>query len=256
MESSAPTFKKPQTVKLSLDLRWVVAALVVVIALMFFLWKPWNRPTTDSRTIEVSGDAKITATPDEFVFYPNYQSKSSDKTTALKELTDKSNEVVAALKKLGVADKDIKTNGSGYDYPIYYGASGSDATYSLQVTVTVHNKDLAQKVQDYLLTTTPTGSVTPQASFSDEKRKSLENNARDQATKDARAKADQMGKNLGFKVGKVKSVNDDAGFDGIIRPMMANGMAASTAEDKGASLSVQPGENDLPYNVTVVYYIR
>jgi uncharacterized protein len=255
MESSTPAFKSPQTVKLSLDLRWVAVALLVIIAAMLLMWKPWHRPVTDSRTINVSGDAKVTATPDEFVFYPSYQSKNSDKAAALKELADKSNQVVTALKKLGVADKDIKTNGSGYDYPIYYGANSGDATYDLQITVTVNNKDLAQKVQDYLLTTTPTGSVTPQASFSDQKRKSLESTARDQATKDARAKADQMGKNLGFKVGKVKSVDDGSGFEGIVRPMIANGMASS-AEDKSTSLTVQPGENELPYSVTVVYYIR
>ncbi len=54
-----------------------------------------------------------------------------------------------------------------------------------------------------MVTTAPTGQVSPRPNFSDAKRKELESKARDEATKDARAKADQSARNLGFKVGKI-----------------------------------------------------
>lgn len=248
------TSSSTRKVNLTVDLRMVIAALLVVIVAMLIIWKPWSTSGTSSRTVEVTGDATITAKPDEYVFYPSYQFKDADKATALAALTKKSDEIVAKLKQLGVDDSKIKTDSSGYDMPMYYDTESKDATYTLQLTVTVSKLDLAQKVQDYLVTTNPTGSVSPQANFSEGKRKELESQARDKATKDARAKGDQMAKNLGFSLGKVKAIQDDSGF-GDVFPMASRGMAAN-AEDTASSLTVQPGENDLSYSVTVTYFIK
>jgi uncharacterized protein len=243
-------------VRISFDARWMVLLLLAVIAGMLLIWKPWAGGNAASRTIEVSGEATLTAKPDEFVFYPSYQFKNADKSAALSEVTKKSDEIVAKLKELGVADKHIKTNASGYDYPVSMEAHTRDVTYTLQLTVTVAEEKLAQKVQDYLLTTSPVGTVSPVAGFSKNKRKQLEATARDNATKDARTKADQMAKNLGFGIGKVKSVNSGNGFG--VQPYAASTQAvapdARAMED--SSLSLQPGENELSYSVTVVYFIR
>lgn len=242
---------------LSFDLRIIVLLLIAVIAGMLFVWKPWTNSGTSDRTIEVTGESKISAVPDEYGFYPSYEFKNADKTMALADLTKKSDEVTAKLKDLGVKDNKIKTNSSGYDFPVYYD-TGRDATYTLQFTIFVDNKELAQKIQDYLVTTVPIGSVSPQANFSDSKRKELESKGRDAAAKEARAKADQSGKNLGFKVGKVKSLNDSSnlnggcGFSGLCAASSLDSVKASDTP----SLTVQPGENELSYSVTVVYYIH
>jgi uncharacterized protein YggE len=160
---------------------------------------------------------------------------------------------VAKLKQLGVADKDIKTNSGGWSYP-KYDSNYSTATYTLSLTITVGTDTLAQKVQDYLLTTSPSGTISPQANFSDQKRKQIEDQARDTASKDARKKAEQSAKNLGFKLAAVKTVNDGAGFDGIYP---AAGYATDQKDAAGrSSLTIQPGENDLTYTVTVAYYIK
>lgn len=243
---------------LAIDLRTVVGVLLVVIAAMLLLWKPWNGVSSDDRTVTVSGEASLSAEPDEYVFYPSYQFKHADKDTALGALTKKSDIIVAELKKLGVEDKNIKTNSGGSDYPVSREPDSNETTYTLTLTVTAGSRDLAQKIQDYLLTTSPTGAVSPQPSFSDAKRQELETKARDQATKAARAKADQSAKNLGFSLGKVKSVTDGTGFGDII-PLDARSSSPSSgaAEDKPTTqLTLQPGQNDLTYSVTVVYYVR
>jgi uncharacterized protein YggE len=233
-----------------------VALLLVVIAGMLAFWRPWENPLAKERTVAVTGEATLKAAPDEFVFSPSYDFNNADKQTALSELTKKSDELVAKLKALGVADSKIKTNSSGNNYPVYRPTGdNSGFTYTLQLTITVGTKDLAQKVQDYLVTTAPTGEVSPQANFSDAKRKDLERQARDAATKDARAKADQSAKNLGFKVGLVKTVTDGTGFGGIIYPLTASGVAKATDLSQ-PSLAIQPGENDLSYTVTVTYYLK
>jgi uncharacterized protein YggE len=242
-------------ISLSFDYRWIVGLLIVIIGVMLILWKPWNADTgANARTVEVTGEAKVSATPDEFVFYPAYEFKNSDRDAALKDLSKKSDEIVKKLKELGVPDSKIKTNSDGYDYPMYQSDEKSTPTYNLRLTVTVSDKDLAQKVQDYLVSTTPTGSVSPQASFSDSKRKELENQARDKATKDARAKAEQSAKNLGFKLGNVKTVKDGAGFGGVF-PAMGRDMTTMSSPEMN-KLQLQPGENDLNYSVSVTYFVK
>lgn len=246
--------QNPRNTKLSLslDYRIITIVLLLVIAGMLMLWRPWNDSRADTRTIETTGQATVKAAPDEYVFYPSYEFKNADKAVALAEVTKKSSEIVAKLKELGVADSEIKTNSSGYDFPIY-GQDVSTPTYALQITITVDNSELAQKVQDYLITTTPTGSVTPQATFSEAKRKTLESQARDEATKDARAKAEQSAENLGFRLGDVKTVSDGAGFGIMPYPAMGKAERDVAAPEQ---LQIQPGENELNYSVTVTYFVR
>lgn len=253
VSSSQP--KNTNKLSLSLDFRLICIVLLLVIIAMLAIWRPWSSgPTDASRTITVTGESTIKATPDEYVFSPQYEFKGADKAAALAELTAKQDEIVTTLKKLGVKDSQIKTDSSGYNYGYYYDDSARTNNYTLMLTVTLSDKTLTQKVQDYLVGTNPTGSISPQANFSDKLRSSLENGARTAAIQAAKGKADQSAKNLGFKVGGVKSVNDGQTSGGSIVNNLMSGSNLST--DAKTSLAVQPGQNDLNYSVTVVYYIK
>ena len=237
--------------------RLLSALLIVIIAVMLFLWQPWQ-PTirATDRTISVTGNATVTAGPDQYVFSPSYSFSGTDKQQALDQLTAKSNDLVLRLKKLGVADKDIKTNASGYyGYGYYMPMYAGGDTYTLSVTVTARDAKLAQKVQDYLVTTSPSGAVTPSVSFSTGEQKQLQSQARGIAEQDARSQADQSAKNLGFTIAAVKSVVDGNLYGG--GPIMYNGMASGAdLAAPSKSLSIEPGQNDLSYTVQVVYYIK
>lgn len=248
--------EKPQVSKhklnLALDLRVVVGLLLVVIAVLLILWRPWS-PATSDRTITVSGEATVSAEPDEYRFMPSYKFTGNQ---ALEELTETSQTIVERLKQLGVAENQIKTNADNYQglWLTEPDSSGNDQ-HLLNLEITITNQDLAQDIQDYLLTTKPTGSITPYLTFSDNKRRELESQARDQATVDARAKAEQSATNLGFKLGAVKEVNDGSGF-GVMPYRGLELNAASPAASDSLTLNLQPGENDVHYSVTVVYYVR
>jgi uncharacterized protein YggE len=241
----------------SLDYRIIIFLLLAVIAGMLVVWKPWSgdEPSTD-RTITVTGEATIKAEPDEYLFYPSYEFKSTSKETALSEQTAKNQEIIKGLKSIGVNESDIKNHSSGYG--AYWNNDDNTTTYTLQLTVTVSNKELAQKVQDYLISTNPQGQITPQANFSESKRKDIEAQARDLATKDAQSKADKSANNTGAKLGKVKSIQDGSGF-GDVNPLIYEGDVTSGSLDSTTSknsLSVNPGQNDLSYNITVIYYLK
>lgn len=239
---------------------WVSLFLLLVIIALVAFWRPWeNKFGEGTRTVDAVGETTVTAVPDEFVFYPNYQFSNVNKEAGLAEAGKKSDEIVKKLKELGVADKDIKTNASGYQdgdmiSPTMPNDNGS-FQYTLTLTVKTTNKNLAQSVQDYLATTGPVGQVTPQANFSDTKRREIESDARNKAAKDARSKADQLAKNLGFEVDAVKSVDDSGGFDQYF-PMFGTQDKAAAGESASSSFTIQPGENELKYRVRVVYFIK
>lgn len=234
----------------------LVVVLLLGLLVSIVLWKPWqpNIKASD-RTIEVTGSATVRSEPDQYIFYPSYEIKDADSTKALDAMVKKSEEVVFQLKKLGVPGNDIQTNATGYKSGTIFPVESSDGTttYTLNITATIDDKELAQKVQDYLVTTSPVGAITPQAGFSSIKRKKLEEQARSDASKDARSKAEQMATNLGFKLGAVKVVSDGAGFGEPIPLYELKGTDSATAD---AQLTIQPGVNELSYTITVSYFIK
>lgn len=251
-ESSAQPAKNSKKREIFSGQLPLILALLIICALLV-AWKPWSSTSTgaEARTISVTGEAEITAEPDEYVFYPEYTFKSVDEKAALAASTAKTNEVVKKLKELGVAESKIKTDTSGYDS--YW--DNSQSTYYSTLTITVADKELAQKVQDYLLSTAPHGSVSPYADFSKATRKKLTDQARDEATKDARKKAEQNAENLGFKIGAVKSVNDNTDDDSFYKYGIASGANSATSESSD-SAPIMSGENDLNYTVKVTYYVK
>ncbi len=240
--------------------------LLLAIVGMLVAWKPWqpNIKASD-RIISVTGETTISATPDEYVFSPSYAFDVTDSKTALAQLTAKSDEIVSHLKSIGVPSTAIKTSsngnssgysgGGGFDHPLILTPNGSSKSYTLSLTVTLDSNKLVQTVQDYLLSTNPTGEVSPTVTFSAAKQKSLQSQARTAAEKDARTKADQSAKNLGFKVTSVKTV-EDGSLGGPILYDAATADGVNSAVTKAPSLSVQPGQNELSYSVSIVYYIR
>jgi len=251
--------KNKSKITLSIDLRLVCLLLVIALLACLALWRPWtSAASSDSRTIEVTGEATLKAAPDEYKFNPNYQFDSETKAAALADLTKKSNEVIAGLKQLGIKDSMIKSNSNGYENQSSPEFGGGKVSYNLQLTITVDDESLVQKVQDYLVTTSPTGPVSPNATFSETTRKSLERKGRTAATADARKKADQSAQELDFKVQKVKSISDTSQNAPDIYPVTKQGIAEDVAPTQIAqpSIGVQSGQNELTYIVTVVYYIK
>ncbi len=261
MDPNIVTPTSPQKSGLMKFVPWILVGLMAIaIAVMIVLWKPWEtRVAANSRIVSVTGEATVKGEPDEFVFYPTYQFKGDDKTALIDQLTTKSDEVVKKLKELGVEDKKIKSDASGYSNNFYFDSTTNENIYTLSITATTGTKDLAQKVQDYLVTTSPEGAVTPSSTFSKTKQKTLEDQARDEATKDARKKADKSATNLGFKIAQVKTVEDTGGFGGGCGPYgICSGAQTleAKAPDISTSLTVQPGENEVSYTVKITYFIK
>ncbi len=256
--TQAPTTINNHPVQINLSWRTIAILLLLIIAVMTYLWKPWAKPTA-ARTITVQGEATITAAPDQYTFQPTFENAD------LKAVTATGNEAVAQLKKLGVKDADIKTSISSTDSSPYaagdktliYPRPITSPTSTYSITAVVHDKALAQKVSDYLATTPATGQVTPEASFTKATADKLDLDARSKASDNAKSKATVTAKQLGAKVGKVIKISDE-GYGGIYPLDSSSGMSAQSSKAIAAPTgpTVQPGTNDVNYSFTVEFELK
>jgi len=231
--------------------------LLLIAILGLLVWStPWGNSgsSTVARTIKVSGEATIEAVPDEFVFYPYFEMKGTDQETMKQALSKQSNQAVAKLKELGIEERKIKLDASSYDR--WYWEEDEEGVLTVSLTITVGDKDKAQEVQDYLDTLDVKGQLTPQASFSRAKQKDLDAQAIEEASNDARSKAETQAKLFGSKLGKVVKV--EQGSDSVFPTVFRGGADFAIAEEAApqSSFAVLPGENEYTQTVSVIYEIK
>jgi uncharacterized protein YggE len=221
---------------------------------MVAIWRPWEGSDT-RRKIEVTGEARIEAVPDEYIFSPYIQKKGGDAQKLRDGLAKTGESLVADLKKLGVEESKIKLSGDSYDYYYYIDKDGSQ-TAQLRLSITVGAKDLAQKVQDYLLEQDIQGQLTPQAQFSQDRQDELKRQAREQAVADAKEEAQRSADEVDAQLGKVIEIKD---ADSMTYPWYGRGVeldsGTASAPDK-PSLPVTPGEEMFTFRVLVSFELR
>ena len=211
--------------------------------------------TTPEHTVTVGGDGKVTVTPDLAHVQLGVEIERPTAKAARDAAATAMTGVVDALKKLGIADKDIQTTQVSltavYDYPTNASAKLRGYQLTNQVAVTV--RDLS-KLSDVVDDAVAAGATTVNGiSFDVADRTALEAQAREAAAKDARAKADVYAKSLGLGIIGVSSVNESVSTPVWYAPY-AN-MAAGAATDKAASTPVQAGSTDVTITVQVSFLI-
>jgi len=238
--------EKQQTRRIVLTLSWKVLSIVLIAALigLTVYTKPWETNTANPRTITIKGEATIKRAPDSFVFNPTYEADSQEAITA------KTNEVVAKVKELGLGDAGIQTQVSNYDKYNPDGSTG-EPVFSMYLTLSVEDKELAQKIQDYLITTGATGQVTPMSGFTKVTHKALRDEATNIAIQDARARADKTADNLDTKVVKVIKVTEPDQVEGVY-PLYSSLDISSS----GSGLPINAGESEFNHTVEVEFEIR
>jgi uncharacterized protein YggE len=218
--------------------------------------------TTKTDLFSSSGEGKVTAVPDEATVDVGVTAQSTTVTDAKNKVNQAANKIIADLKKLGLADKDIQTT----DYSINPNYSqqngivmpmlpqgeqqtitGYTVTQNLEVQVQPIDKtnqvvDLATKDGANLV-----GGVN--FTFSDQLSKSLEQQATQQAVDNAKAKAQDLAKAAGINLGKIVNVVENSNQPQPL--MMTTNTAAKT--DQSAPTNITPGENTVTVDV-VLYY--
>ena len=210
--------------------------------------------TTPEHTISVSGLGRVTTVPDVADVRVGVTITRVKVRDAQAAAATAMQGVIAALRKAGIADKDIQTTSLSLQ-PVYdYSSNGNPPRltgYQIvnAVQATVRKLDTISDVVDGALAA---GATTLDGiTFRVDDPSAAEAQARDAAMKDARAKADALAKAAGVSITGVSSISEQSGSVPVPVPYYAAGAQA----DKSASTPIAVGTNEVDVSVGVVYLI-
>lgn len=214
-----------------------------------FITSPTASTSTSSigPAILTSGDAIVSKKPDLAIVSAGVDSQSATASGAQADLAAKAGKLIARIKALGVADKDLNTTGYWVG-PVYepngQSVTGYRATEVLQVKW--HNVDTVGKTLDAIVQEGGATQITVGFTLADPK--SAQAEARTLAIADAKAKAQAMASAAGVRVGQVVGISDlstSSRYPGAIYA----GAAAN------APTQVPVGELDIQVSVEVDFAI-
>lgn len=240
-----------------------LAGAVVLFFLMLFAFTKFVGPipfslqsvtTTKTDSFTVSGTGKVTMIPDVAVVNLGVRAQGATVTRVQQELNTKMNAISAAVKKLGIDDKDIKT--SSYTISPTYDYSGPTQKITgyeamSNLTVKVRKIDTVNGVID--AATAQGANDVGGVSFDVDDKDKAENQARDLAVKDAKTKAEEAAKAAGFKLGRV--INYSEGGNAVPRPVMFESAKSLPISGGGAPTQVEPGSSEVSVEVSMSYEI-
>lgn len=204
--------------------------------------------TTKANLFSVTGVGKATGIPDTAQLSIGVTKTASTVALAQDLTNTAANKIIADLKNLGIAEKNIKTTNysvnPNYDFNRGQAITGYTVTQTLEVKSSIDN---ANKVID---AATADGANLVRGvtfTFNEKTQKDLENKAREEAVEMAKEKAESLAKATGIRLGKIVDVQESMGFEP--RPMMIQALEAKSAEDT----QLAPGENSITINIALSY---
>jgi uncharacterized protein YggE len=205
-------------------------------------------------TISVAGSGKVVVVPDLATVSLGVVIERNTAKAARDAAAAAMTKVVAAIKKLGIDEKDIATANVSlnpvYNYP--NNQAPKIRGYQLQNTVSVTVRDL-DKLSDVLDNGVAAGATSVDGiSFDVADRAASEAKAREAAVIDAKAKADTLATGLGVRVQGVASVSEQVSTPVWYDRAYAAAPAAGAAS---AETPVLPGTTDIVITVQVTFLI-
>ncbi|GAA0345080.1 SIMPL domain-containing protein [Bowmanella denitrificans] len=190
----------------------------------------------DDKTINVMGQANVSAVPDLFQFSLYIEEKGPVVSKLNETVTDKTNKLVSFLLKQGVKERDIQSMHVQL-YPWYeHRDSGSEQkgfVLARQIQVSLRELALYDKVLDGVLKLGATRIDGFQHNV--ENQQDLYLSALELAVKNAQLRAEKLASSLGAKVGKVVSVSESSAY----RPMAMAMESRMLMKDASGSMAGQ-----------------
>jgi len=164
--------------------------------------------------LDLSVSGEVTRIPDLANISAGVVTKAATASAALQENATRMDRVIAALKRAGIADRDIQTSSINlnpeYRYPENQSPQLSGYSASNQVTVRFRDIRNSGKVLDALVSEGANQISGPNMTI--EHPEAALDEARAQAISNGRARADIYARSLGMRVVRVVSVSESGGY--------------------------------------------
>jgi len=203
----------------------------------------------------VEGTGEVSVVPDVAKVSLGIDESGATLDAVQKSANAKSKTLVDALKGLGIDEKDIKTtNYSVFPEYDYQGRTPRITGYRVSIAYEVKVKDF-DKVNDVLVTVTSSGAnVVGNVSFevnAETKNKKM-GEAREEAVKEAKQKAQSLASAAGVTLGKILNISETQQFPGPIALREAVGIGGAGVPTP----DITPGETQFTVSVSVSWEIR
>ncbi len=260
----------PTLLSASRPVRYAAVAALALLALFLFaktiaVFEDLGRTQIGSvASITVSGTGKASAVPNIAHISFTVQENASTVAAAQDSATKRTENALAALKKLGVEDKDIKT--SGYQVMPQYENAACRGGYCPPDTSKITGYQVMQSIEVKVRDTAKAGDVLAALggagvqnvsgpNFMVDDDAVVQAEARGEAIEDARKKAEVLAKQLGVRLGKVVSFSESGGP----MPYFAygkGGVAMDSAVTAPAAPPLPTGQNETTVTVMIQYEIK
>ena len=208
--------------------------------------------------VHVTGTGKMMVTPDIATLNVGVEAKAVSVTSATERAQTAMDAVVTALKSNGVEEKDIKTVQYSITQDRRFDRDGKEQVLGYIVQNRVRAK--IRKIVDTGMTieaVTKAGGELIRidgVSFSVDEPEKYQQTLRDKAMADAKARAEDLVKLAGSRLGKATYINENSN---ISTPFPVPLNALGKGADVGSSApSVSPGEIEVQLQVQVFYEIQ
>lgn len=237
----------------------IISGTIIIVALIiFFAIKPANY----SNTINVQGVSEVKATPNLIGIYFNVETKGQTSSEANTANTEIVNSLKNSLINLGIEKEKITTQNfniyQDYDYSDGKRTSkGYIATHSLKIELSTED---SEKIGNVIDAGVDAGAGISYINFelTQEVQNSYKAQAMQQATQDAKTKAEAIATGLNKKLGRLISVStSDFGYTPWnLYTAKGAGIAEDAVEAQVATTSITPSEQTIYSQVNVVYKLR
>lgn len=235
-----------------------LTALVILVFLYLIKFFDISYPltivnTAKSMELSVVGEGKVEVVPDTaevnlsitFASVPTVEE-------AQKKIDVINNQIIAAMKNLGINKTEIKT--SNYSiYPEYdYTERQNKITgYNANASVTIKVKDLQLTSQVIEAGTKAGANQVNATQFTIDKPENYREEARNKAIANAKEQAQKLASNLGIRLGKISNIVESTPAN--ILPMQYKALSAAEGLGGGVSPQIEPGSQTISSIVTLYF---
>lgn len=270
MDQSIDTVRKNRI----LNVLWVLGVLLAIFVGVKAVsalkeYKYIGNGVYPTNTIVVSGNGEVMVIPDTASLTFSVIEEAKTVADAQAKATKKMNDIITALKGMGIEDKDIKTVGYN-SYPKYeyntasaslcregYCPPGKQVLTGYEVSQTLSVKIRKTDTAGDVLTKVGTlgASNISGLEFVVDDMDKAKAEARDKAIAEAKEKADVLAKSLGVKLRRIVNFNESGdqpyyyGMGGMESKVM-------NQADAVAAPMLPTGENKIMSNVSITYEIK
>lgn len=204
--------------------------------------------------LDISATGDVTRVPDIAIITAGVVTRASTARSALQQNAARMDRVIAALKRAGVADRDIQTSNVSLN-PEYTYANNEPPRlngYTASNQLTIRFRDIANSgtILDALVAEGANQINGP--SLTIDKPELALDEARARAVAAGRARADLYARALGLRVARLVAVSESGGY--AVPPPMPMYARAEVAQ--AADTKIEPGEQKLSVTLNMTYELQ